>query len=168
MTLAERIAAYLTSRQLQVSKDFPKGQGGIVIKTTRDSVVKAAADELRYRRERDCYLRLAECELVTLVVDENTTLNLPELLDHDDDLWVIEMTMVGTPYLLDFASAQLDVPFDFDEEAWHERLVLWHGDRVWDAYAVRDMMAGFDIYYLSDLNPGNLRFPEYDADSRAT
>ena len=49
---------------------------------------------------------------------------VPQLIDFDDDLWVIEMTIVIRPFVLDFAGAYLDRAPDFSEEVmadWYEQ-----------------------------------------------
>jgi hypothetical protein len=38
---------------------------------------------------------------------------VPELIGYDDELLIIEMTVVTTPYVLDFAGAYLDWSPDF-------------------------------------------------------
>jgi hypothetical protein len=67
------------------------------------SAVKAHKQEADYRRERDIYLRLQR-EGIT----EIRRCHVPELIAYDDDLLIIEMTIVTPPYLLDFAGAFLD------------------------------------------------------------
>jgi hypothetical protein len=47
--------------------------------------------------------------------------NVPQLLGHDDEIWIIDMSIVTRPFVLDFAGAYLDVPPQFPTEA------------VWDA-----------------------------------
>lgn len=73
-----------------------------------------------YTRERDCYLRLHELRVRTV-----RGFAIPAYLRHDDAALAIEMTIVRPPYLLDFAGALLDEPFDFSEEVWE----LWALDR---------------------------------------
>lgn len=68
-----------------------------------------------YRRERDIYERLKECEMTKLL-----GFNVPPLLRRDDDLLALEMTIVPPPFVLDFAGAYLDFPPDFSDEVWAE------------------------------------------------
>ncbi|MBE7494773.1 MAG: hypothetical protein HS117_07495 [Verrucomicrobiaceae bacterium] len=51
---------------------------------------------------------------------------VPAYLHHDDGHLAVEMTIVRPPYLLDFAGALLDEPFDFHEETWE----AWEMDRM--------------------------------------
>lgn len=41
---------------------------------------------------------------------------VPAMLDHDDELSAIEMEIVFPPFIVDFASARLDVPSDLIED----------------------------------------------------
>ena len=53
-------------------------------------------------------------------------LRVPRLLQFDDDLWVIEMTIVSRPFVLDFAGAYLDMPPDFSDEV----MADWHAENA--------------------------------------
>jgi hypothetical protein len=44
--------------------------------------------------------------------------NVPQLIGFDDELHVIEMTVVKRPFVLDFAAAYLDVRPEFPEDVW--------------------------------------------------
>ncbi len=53
-------------------------------------------------------------------------LNVPRLVEFDDELQIIEMEIVKPPYLLDFGKAHLDARPDFPAETmteWEEQLV---------------------------------------------
>ena len=94
-------------------------------------------------------------------VSEVRGFHVPQLLRADDDLRVIEMTIVTRPFLLDFAGAALDVRPEFSEEIWAE----WEtqkkeqfGDRWETVRAVLDTLEGLGVYLL-DVSPSNIRFP---------
>jgi hypothetical protein len=44
----------------------------------------------------------------------------PQLVRVDDQLLVIEMSIVDRPFVLDFAGAYLDAPPEFSESIWEE------------------------------------------------
>jgi hypothetical protein len=67
------------------------------------SAIKIYQGEGGYRQERDVYFRLKEHGVATI-----RGCHVPELLSHDDEFWVIEMTVVTRPFVLDFAGAYLD------------------------------------------------------------
>jgi hypothetical protein len=108
-----------------------------------------------YERARDCYLRLAEFK-----VESVRGFAIPAYLHHDDEWLAVEMTIVRPPYLLDFAGALLDAPFDFQDETWE----AWELDRMekfedrWPE--VRKVMSELEWFgiYLSDMHPGNIAF----------
>lgn len=77
------------------------------------SAIKIHEHEAFYQRERDIYLRLRDWQVVQ--IDE---CQVPQLHGYDDELWVIEMSIVSRPYVLDFAGAYLDAEPEFSEEVW--------------------------------------------------
>ena len=87
---------------------------------------------------------------------------VPELLDYDDTLQVIEMTIVAQPFVLDFAGAYLDKLPDYPEEVWEE----WRSEKReqfesrWGE--VQAIIGAFRRYgiFLVDVNPGNIAFRE--------
>jgi hypothetical protein len=108
-----------------------------------------------YVRERRVYERLAEAR-VTRVLG----FHLPQLLRADDDLLVLEMTVVTRPFVLDFAGAYLDLPPVFTEEIWAE----WEAEKRdqfearWPAVqAVLRELEGMEIY-MQDVSPNNIAF----------
>ncbi len=66
---------------------------------------------LPYQRERDVYFRLRD-----LQISEIEGHHVPILVDHDDDLLAIEMSIVVRPFVLDFGGAYLDIPPDYGPE----------------------------------------------------
>ncbi|MEX0887188.1 MAG: hypothetical protein WD009_12205, partial [Phycisphaeraceae bacterium] len=58
-----------------------------------------------YRRELAACVRLREHEVLDVLGHA-----VPQLLDADPQLGVIELSTVAPPYVLDFAKCQLDVP----------------------------------------------------------
>src|SRR5437879_6423720 len=108
--LARRAEAYAIRNGLVLGMELGSGVHGIVFSAENQSeggrsALKAHGQETFYRRERDVYLRLKENEVTTI-----RGCNVPEMLRYDDDLWVIEITVVTRPFVLDFAGALLDRP----------------------------------------------------------
>jgi hypothetical protein len=85
------------------------------------SAVKAHDREADYLRERDVYLRLQ-----ALGIQSIHGCHVPRLLRYDDQLWVIEMTVVSRPYVLDFAGAFLDRAPVFPEDV----LADWRAEKA--------------------------------------
>lgn len=86
---------------------------------------------------------------------------VPRLVQFDRTLKVIEMSVVKSPCVLDFAAAELDFEREFEEgilEDWWETIRQDFGD---DFEAARSLFYGLaselGIYYW-DLKPRNLQF----------
>jgi hypothetical protein len=84
------------------------------------TAVKAHERERFYLRERNIYLRLMEHSVTHIRGAE-----VPQLVDRDNELWVIEMTIVSRPFVLDFAGAYLDQEPDFSDEV----LADWRAEK---------------------------------------
>ena len=110
-----------------------------------------------YLRERDVYLRLRG-----LGIDNIRGHSVPQLVDVDDELLVIEMTVVTRPFVLDFAGAYLDRAPDYDAETLEE----WRKEKVeqfeenWPA--AESILYSLECYgiFVADVNPGNIAFVE--------
>lgn len=100
------------------------------------------------------YFRLSEHN-----VDSVHGFRVPQLLDLDDELGVIEMTIVRPPFVLDFATAALDSPPDFPEEVladWYAEKREQFGEDWPKAAAVVRALERLGIFML-DVHPGNIR-----------
>jgi hypothetical protein len=87
---------------------------------------------------------------------------VPQLLDYDDELWVIEMTIVSRPFVLDFAGAYLDKPPDYSEEVWADWRVEKEeqfGSRWPEVQAIIRALEVYGVY-MADVNPGNMSFAD--------
>jgi len=121
------------------------------------SAVKGHDGEVGYCRERDAYLRLRESDVTNI-----RGCNVPALIDFDNDLWCIEMTVVSRPFVLDFAGANLDEPPDFSDEVlsdWQAVKVEQFGPDWPEVEAILSALERFGIYML-DVNPGNVSFDD--------
>jgi len=151
---------YASRHNLQLGERLGYGIHGIVIVAENKSkpgktAIKAHKDSEAYVREREVYQRLGEAGLT-----EIRGFHVPELIRYDDQLRIIEMTIVTPPFVLDFAGARLDVPPDFSEEIWAE----WEaekreqfGSRWPEARAALGALEELDIYVL-DVSPRNIMF----------
>jgi hypothetical protein len=82
------------------------------------------------------------------------------MLACDDNLWVIQMTIVTRPYVLDFAGAYLDQRPDFSEEVlaeWVQDKQEQFGPRWADVQVILRSLEGHGVF-LVDVNPGNIAF----------
>lgn len=121
------------------------------------SALKVHEHEKFYRRERNIYLRLRD-QSVTRVRGAT----VPELLGYDDELLVIEMTVVVRPFVLDFAGAYLDFPPDYSQqvlEDWRVEKQEQFGARWPEVQAIIGELEDYGVY-MADVNPGNIAFDD--------
>lgn len=156
-----RIERYTQRYGLTLGQKLGFGWDGIVFRTSLPSAIKGFRHDRLYLRERDVYLRLRD-----LGIYQVEQFNIPELIRSDDDLLVIEMSIVSPPFVLDFAGASLDIPPDYPEEVWEEWLAEKQEqfrDRWPRVESIMAVFRGMGIY-LSDVKPGNIEFdPEEES-----
>lgn len=108
-----------------------------------------------FEQELETYLRLREA-MVTQVLG----FNVPQLLGYDAELWVLEMTVVQQPFVLDFAEVRLDFPLEFPDDVWTtwlEEKREQFGERWPVVERVLGEFEALDIYLL-DVSPRNIAF----------
>lgn len=90
---------------------------GAVWETPEKSAVKRFYKVKQFEVERDAYIRLKSRRKRTIGI-----FKVPELLAYNDDLMVVEMTIVEPPYLLDFGKTYIDEkpPYAAEEEIMRE------------------------------------------------
>ena len=118
----KRAEEYFARKNLTIDSCLGVGtQGSVFVcnlpSQSKDSkqqvAVKFHFREIAYHMEVDVYRRLRDFE-VTHVAGHR----VPILIDFDDELLAIEMTIVGPPFCLDFGGAYLDRPPDYSPEVW--------------------------------------------------
>lgn len=117
--------------------------------------VKFHDKEIAYRREVSVYLRLRQ-----LQIEEVHGHMVPQLIDFDDELLAIQMTIVSPPFCLDFGGAYLDQPPDYSPEVWEDWRAM-KSEAFEDNWpTVERIIEEFKTYgiFIADVNPGNIRF----------
>jgi hypothetical protein len=162
--LLRRAREYAQRTGLTLGDELGCGVHGIVFVTESQaekgpsplrSAIKVHQREPDYGRERDVYLRLKERRVTTI-----GGCHVPRLLRYDDELWVIVMTVVTRPFVLDFAGAFLDQAPDFSEEVladWRAEKQEQFGPRWPEVQAILQFLEGLGVF-LVDVNPGNVSF----------
>jgi len=92
-------------RRVHSQERLGGGIDGSVWKSTIPSAIKAVRYLKIYQDERDSYLRLRKAGIHQLC-----GFAIPKLYGWDDALQVIEMSIVQSPYLLDFGKVYFDGP----------------------------------------------------------
>jgi hypothetical protein len=158
--LIQNARAYASQHQLKLAKRLGFGVHGIIFATgdkgkNGRTAIKVHRELEPYRRERTAYERLAQAGVTGIL-----GFNVPQFIRADDDLRVIEMSVVTRPFVLDFAGAYLDAPPDFSEEIWAE----WESgkreqfDARWpEVQQVLAALEELDIYMV-DVSPSNIAF----------
>src|SRR5436190_829484 len=124
-TLISQARLFASRHQIEIGEPLGSGKDGIVIAAKRkanpaDVAIKVHRFEESYQREKKAYERLKSCRISSV-----HGFDVPQLIAFEDDLRVIEMTIVARPFVLDFAAAYLDSRPDFSEEIWAD----WEKDK---------------------------------------
>jgi hypothetical protein len=158
--LLRRAREYTERNGLSLANELGFGVHGIVylVKPQAEiapSAVKIHNQEEAFRRERDIYLRLKDRGIKRIRGCE-----VPQLIRFDDQLLIIEMTIVSRPFVLDFAGAYLDHAPDFSEEVladWRADKEEQFGSRWPEVKAILAVLESYGIY-MEDVSPANISF----------
>ena len=160
--LIQRVQTYAERKGLTLGDQLGFGVHGIVFSAKNQTkngraAIKVHEREIDFMRERDAYLRLQEHDIT-----EISGCNVPELIAFDDDLFILEMTLVDRPFVLDFGGAFLDHSPGFSEEV----LAEWHAEKaeqfgkLWPAaHSILRFLEGIGIYVV-DVNTNNISWPD--------
>jgi hypothetical protein len=154
--LLVRATQYTRRRKIERLDELGHGKDGHVWRTNRRSALKIHEQDASYRVERNAYMRLRDFEVTNVA-----GFALPELVEYDDELLAIEMTVVSAPYILDFASAIFDFPPDLIEDEGHtfEDLVRYRfGEQADEILSLHDELAVRAGIFLMDPHPHNIKF----------
>ncbi|MEO0966005.1 MAG: hypothetical protein AAFY08_12925 [Planctomycetota bacterium] len=153
----EQIAAEFI-RPDRIEQRLGLGYHGAVYATSRGSAVKVHERRHTYQTELLVYRRLGARRVSRIGM-----FSVPQLVGHDDDCLIIEMTAVRPPYLLDFGQVTLDSPPDFPIP-WREHVAARIDEKFDDeqqasiaSSIVSQLQWKYGIYYL-DMKPGNIEF----------
>jgi hypothetical protein len=134
------------------------GKDGSVWQSSRLTAVKVHERGEAYRAERNAYLRLQD-----LGIRDVAGFAVPRLRGQDDDLWVLEISIVFPPFVVDFASACLDRPPELIEDEGHTLVDMIRerfDERADEVIAVYEELIESAGIYLSDFHRHNIKFLE--------
>ncbi len=126
-------------------------------KTSRKTAVKSLGRERNYGVEIECYQRFKANKITKL-----QGFSVPQLVNFDDSLWVIEMGIVSAPFILNFAKCWLDRPADYTPEIladWDAEGAERFEDRWAQVKSLLSSLKQFGVYYY-DAKPANIRFED--------
>jgi hypothetical protein len=152
--------AYAARQELRLVERLGFGIHGSVhvvedkIKGDRSAIKAHRAIEF-FLRERAVYELLNSASITEVL-----GFHVPQFIRADDELQVIEMTIVTRPFVVDFAGAYVGAPPEFSEEIWSE----WEaekqeqfGARWWTVQAVMGAFEDLGVH-LVDVSPNNIAF----------
>jgi hypothetical protein len=143
---------YCEAKQLQVVDLIGFGVDGFVWQTDRESVVKVCRYKAPFDSELAVYQRLSKIGLRKLQGFE-----IPWLLNHDAARWVLELSFVSPPFVLDFAAASLgQAPSEMSSPEWLAEKQRMFG-RDWPD--VQRLLDGLRLYgiHFPVVHLGNIR-----------
>jgi hypothetical protein len=141
---------------MQLERTLGFGREAKVYVASEGTAIKVHDDPNAFQTELLCYLRLMSHDISQVLGH-----NLPKLSDADEQLLVLEMSIVERPFLLDFGAARLDSAPDFPPEVletWEQEKIEQFGDNWPHAAAIIDWMRRNMGIYLLDIHPGNIGF----------
>jgi len=157
-----RVEQYCVRNDLIIDRQLGFGVHGSVFAAHSqgelwEMAVKGFERQSEYLRERNVYLRLTEHGISNI-----RGCAVPDLLAFDDELLVLEMTVVMRPFVLDFAGAYLDKPPDFPEEVmaeWRDEKKEQFEERWPEVQRILWFLQGLGIYVI-DVTPNNISWPK--------
>ena len=154
--LETRADVYCEARLISVAGPLGFGFDGSVFATSRHSAIKVFHHEELFRREWSVYRRLMQHAITEIM-----GFAVPQLIDVDESLQIVEMTIVSPPFVLDFAGAALDRRPQYPDDVlaeWQAEKAEQFGERWPTVRLIMSSFAGLGIY-LADVKPGNIEFP---------
>ncbi len=158
LSIRERAARYCIARGLSIKDELGAGKDGTVYSTQAATALKIFVSAGRFENERDCYQRLADTETMEVLGH-----NVPAMLNADESLLAIEMTLVQSPFLLDFAGAQLDREPDFSDDVLdtrHQAKAEEFGPHWSRVQVIIQVLWDRCGIYMVDVHPGNIAFDD--------
>jgi hypothetical protein len=163
--VAKRAAAYVQLRNLLLDCQYPLGAGidGSVWRTSRPSALKICERHKSFSDEVESYRRLHDVDIRRI-----QGFAVPQLINFDETLLAVEISMVSPPFLLDFGKVYLDRPPPYWNDA--EIMADWHaegkenfGNRWGTVMSLIRTLQKYGIYYV-DPKPGNIMFGDESDD----
>ncbi len=140
----------------QLNELLGLGQDGAVWSTIENTAVKVLERDRAYKCELESYQRLRQHGISNLL-----GFTIPSLVNWDDELRIVEMTLVSPPCMLDFGKVYFDEPPMYEEGVWEETMASRELDfepGQWETVErLLSQLQGLGIYYV-DPKPSNIQF----------
>lgn len=149
-----RAHVYCHERSLDIVELRGWGVDAVVWQASDDRILKVFRHASQYVQEQSVYRHLQERNVRKL-----QGFRIPDVVDVDDELWVLGLTFVRPPYILDFAAATLGsqpAGFDPDNTEWLAEQSRKFG-RDWpDVKRLLDALRQYGVHY-TDVHTQNIR-----------
>jgi hypothetical protein len=159
--LANRARIYANSRSMVAFLEdrFGFGQDGRVWQTNRKTAIKVFERQHNFETELACYQRLKEHSVI-----EIGGLQVPQLVDFDNTLQIVEITIVKAPFIIDFGKCYIDRPPPYDANeimAENRRLKRRFGENFSRLQIIFWQLKKIGIHYW-DAKKSNVRFTPHE------
>jgi hypothetical protein len=155
---------YAAHERLRLAERLGFGIHGIVFRAEGNLKTAGVATAIKVHRSREPYLQeLAVYQRLTEAkISQILDFSVPQLFGRDDELLILEMSIVTRPFVLDFAGAYLEAPPPFSDEIW----ASWETEKI-DQFETRwprvkkvlSALEQMDIYMV-DVSPSNIAFQD--------
>lgn len=150
--IEERRDAYCQQQRISTAELIGFGVDGFVWQTNRVSVIKIFRTVAPYRQELEVYLRLKDLRLRKL-----QGFDIPWLIGQDDTHWILELSFVSPPFVLDFAAASIGRSSGGDASPdWIAEKRRLFGTDWPDVQRLLDALRLYGIHF-PDVHKGNIR-----------
>lgn len=156
-----RLEQFCASRNRELDQHDPDWWGweAFLWLTDAESVIKVHRNRMEFTNELIVYQKLAEKPRKQI-----QGFQIPKLIDYDESLWVLELSIVTPPYVLDFGRASLGSPpagFDPESEDWISEKRRLYGNRWPEVARLLDALRLMGIHF-TDVHKGNICFEAAD------
>lgn len=152
--IVSRVEDYCLDCGEEIVSPLGYGVDGYIWRTKSKNVLKVFRHDAEFRQELAVYERLSERQITRL-----QGFSIPALLHYDEQRWILKLSFVFPPFLLDFAAATLDrapTGFDPDDPDWVSAMQSRYG-RDWpDVRRLLDALRQYGIHF-TDVHLGNIR-----------
>ncbi len=152
--LLQKAKNYCNIKGIDIIQKLGQGTQGIVYQSNRNTALKIYDLSSGYYRERDIYKRLRDRK-----IDSINEFKIPRILEWNDELLILEMSIVHVPCILDFGGAYIDKApehFSLRDEEWEKQKGEDFGANWEEAkIIIREIEQRADIW-LADINTGIL------------
>ena len=152
--LLKRRDAFCDAHDVVIQIEAPDwGLDAYLWRTDSETILKVHRYRERFQKELATYRRLAERSITRL-----KGFQFPQMVDYDEELNILELSIVSPPYILDFVEVGLGkMPGNFDLDRIEAQQSKQFGKDWPDVRRLLEALMQIGIYY-DDVHNKNIRF----------